>query len=339
METIWNSGITLILFLQGLGGWLTAPMRVFTFLGNEEFFLLVAPAVYWCWDAAVGLRVGLLLMISGGVNYAVKIALHGPRPYWYDTRVVALSTETSFGIPSGHAQHAVAVWGTLANAIRRRWAWVAAIVVIFFIGLSRLYLGVHFPTDLLAGWLIGALLLWGFLKLEAPVMAWLRQQTTIGQASAALAASLILIALGALAQISLGGGVIPAEWVQNATAVMPPGEPFDPLDLSGLISNAGAFFGMAAGAIWLARRGGYSARGEWWQLLLRYLVGLVGVVVLWYGLGKVFPRGETLLPYALRYLRYALVGGWVTGLGPWLFVTLKLATLPSPTALPSAGRQ
>jgi hypothetical protein len=60
-----------------------------------------------------------------------------------------------------------------------------------------------------------------------------------------------------------------------------------------------------------------------------FLLGLVGVLVLWYGLGLVFPRDEAVIPYILRYLRYALVGGWISAGAPWLFTRLKLVQAPA----------
>ena len=53
----------------------------------------------------------------------------------------------------------------------------------------------------------------------------------------------------------------------------------------------------------------------------RYVLGVLGVFILWFGLGEVFPRGETWLPFLLRFLRYGLVGLWVTALAPLLFIT------------------
>ncbi|HEY3476592.1 MAG TPA: hypothetical protein VGK56_18390, partial [Anaerolineales bacterium] len=58
---------------------------------------------------------------------------------------------------------------------------------------------------------------------------------------------------------------------------------------------------------------------------LRYGVGLIGIMILWFGLGQIFPDGEEVLPLLLRYLRYSLVGLWVTGGAPWLFFHFKLA--------------
>jgi hypothetical protein len=70
--------------------------------------------------------------------------------------------------------------------------------------------------------------------------------------------------------------------------------------------------------------GGFQAEGPIWKRALRYIVGLIGVVILWMVLGAVFPRQEELISYSLRYLRYALVGFWVTGGAPWLFLRFSL---------------
>jgi hypothetical protein len=72
-------------------------------------------------------------------------------------------------------------------------------------------------------------------------------------------------------------------------------------------------------------RGGFSAHGTVNQRALRYVVGVLGVGVLWFGLGAVFPRGDELLPYILRFARYSLVGLWVSAGAPWLFIKLRLA--------------
>jgi membrane-associated phospholipid phosphatase len=324
-KAVLDWGIAIVLLLQGLGLALTLPMKVFTFLGNEMFFLAVAPAVYWCMDTALGLRVGLLLMISAGLNSSIKIVFHTPRPYWYDPRVSALNSESSFGLPSGHSQNAVVVWGRLARDIKRTWGWILALALMFFIGLSRIYLGVHFPTDVLSGWLLGGLILFVAIKWERPLAYWLRQIGPAGQVLVALGASLAMILLGWVARLSLGSWTFPAEWADNIRIALPNVELPNPLDLSGLISNGGAFFGLASGAILLAGRGGYQARGAWWQLLVRYLIGLIGVLVLWRGLDLVFPNGEDLIAVALRYLRYTLVGVWVTGLAPLVFIRARLA--------------
>ncbi len=325
MEPILDPGLLLIQFLQGLGDWLALPMQWFTMLGNEIFFLIAAPVLYWCVDAGLGLRLGLILMLSNSLCGIFKIILHSPRPYWYSTQVSALSAETSFGVPSGHAMNAASVWGLLAAWLKSRLAWLAAGVVIFLIGLSRLVLGVHFPGDVVAGWLLGFLLLWAYLKMELRVRSRLASLSPGARILIALAASLGLILLFGLARLSLGAWAVPAAWIENARLATGISEPIDPLSLAGIVANAGTLFGLAAGAVALALTGGFDAGGVAWKRGARFLVGVAGVLLFWRGLGAALPEGEAALSLFLRWARYALVGFWVTGLGPWVFIRLGLA--------------
>lgn len=316
------------LFFQNLGGWLTLPMKFFSFLWQEEFIMLLLPAIYWCWDAAFGFKLGAALMLGNSVNSLLKLAFHTPRPYWINPEVKAFAAESSFGMPSGHAQNATILWGRLAYGIRRKWATILCVAVIFFIGISRLYLGVHFLSDVVAGWLIGAALLWGILRLEKPVSAWLGGKPVAIQVLWAFLSALAVILLGLIIRATLAGWQIPADWVSNA-ALQAPDEPIQPLNIDGLFTAAGTWFGMAAGYAWFSRRyGRFNAGGEWARRGLRFSLGLIILLVLWYGLGQVFPRNADAISFILRFIRYALVGLWVSAGAPWLFIRLNLADGP-----------
>lgn len=325
MDALIQNGIDWLVAIQSLGGWLELPMKFFTFLGYENFFFLVLPLIYWSLDAGVGLRVALILTTSNYLYSMVKFLFAAPRPYWVSPRIHPFSAETSFGIPSGHAQNAAAIWGIMAAGINKRWAWLTAFVLTFLIGFSRLYLGVHFPHDVLAGWLIGLVLLFVFLRFWQPVGAWLKTKPFSQQVGLAFVVSLFMIATSLLSHAHLDGYAFPAEWVDNALRA---GSLPEPASIEGIFTSAGSFFGLAAGAAWIASRGGYQASGPVEKRALRYVIGLVGIIILWYGLGEVFPRGETLIPVILRYIRYALVGFWVTAGAPWLFFHFKLADQP-----------
>lgn len=113
-------------------------------------------------------------MTSNLFNYAAKLIFASPRPYWLSSHVRALwLNETSFGIPSGHAQIAASVWGMVAVYYKRFWVWAVALTVIFLIGVSRVFLGAHFPHDVVFGWLLGAAILSAFAYLGQSVGAWL----------------------------------------------------------------------------------------------------------------------------------------------------------------------
>lgn len=309
-------GIPIITWLQGLGEVLLSPMKFFTFLGTEEFFLLIMPAILWCWDARLGFRIGLILLASDGVNGFLKLSFGMPRPYWVSSKVEALSAETSFGLPSGHSQTAFAVWGRLAAWLNRTWAYILLGLLIFLISISRLYLGVHFPTDVLTGWIVGGLLLWAFLRFEEPLRKRLAATSVTAQIIIAFLVSIVVILLGTLALAI--GPVPPTEWIQASSTA---DEVADPRSLDGMISAAGALFGLGAGGALLFAWDGFKASGAWWRRVLRYLVGVIGVAVIYFGLKAVFPDGVQVL----RYLRYALAVFWVAYLAPRTFVALRLA--------------
>jgi membrane-associated phospholipid phosphatase len=329
MKSLFDLGVAIVHFVQGWGGWLEQPMKLISFLGTEDFFMLVLPIVYWCIDTNLGMRVAFILMFSGSVNDMLKMAFHWPRPYWYSTQVKGLTPEISFGMPSFHAQTAMSIWGMLADWLCRWWAWLACGLIIFLIGLSRLYLGVHFPHDVLFGWLVGGLVLWLSLRFWAPVTGWLKKQNRTRQILVGFLASLLVIGMSLVPflWLRLTGWQVPAEWTQNAQAAT--GVAPAPVELASAMTYGGTVFGLAIGLAWITSLGGFQARGPFWKLALRFLLGLAGVLAIRYGLKAAFeliaPEAEALVPYFLRYIRYVCIGAWMSGAAPWLFLKWKLA--------------
>ena len=327
-DSVLDWGIALILSLQNLGDWLIGPMNLVTFTGNIPFFLLILPAIYWGYDQRLGVRVAIILMLSAGLNLILKLALHEPRPYWVDPRVRLLTDPSgSFGLPSGHAQNGVALWGILAAHGQKNWGWAAAIVLIGLVGFSRMFLGVHYPTDVFAGWLIGLAILILFLRFEKPVISWLTRFDPAQQIGGLFAVSLLLILGGAFIATSVTSGwQLPAHWVETAS-LSAAEEPIRPLSLEELIISASVLFGLGSGVIVLNARGGFDPGGPWFKRVGRYVVGVIGVVILWRGLGILFDQiaiDETLLGYILRYIRFGLIGFWVSAVGPIVFTRLGL---------------
>lgn len=318
MTAIFDLGVRLIVALQGLGNWLELPMKIMSFLGTEDFFMFLLPVLYWCVDSRLGIRVAFILMFSVGVNDALKMAFQGPRPYWYSTNVKGFASETSFGVPSGHSQNSMAIWGMLAAGLKKWWGWLIAGLIVFLIGVSRLYLGVHFPHDVLLGWLIGGLLLYLTLRFWDPVAARLKKLAFSGQILTAFIFSLVLILFPLIPYLwlTLTNWQPDPAWASFAN---------NAISLEGSFTSAGVVFGMGVGLAWLTRQGGFKTSGKGWQLVLRFILGVFGVLIIRYGLGAIFPEGENVLSYVLRYLRYALIGIWVAGGAPWTFLRLKLA--------------
>ncbi len=325
IEPILNDGVNLILQLQSLGDWIYAPMKLFTLLGSEEFYLLAMPILYWAVNASLGFRVGVMLLLACGSNVILKWALHLPRPYWYDPRVQGLAAETLFGAPSLHSQVPASIFGLIAATFRRVLILAFVIPLILLIGLSRLVLGVHFLLDVLLGWALSAVGIWLFISQEARVKSWFDGQRIGAQIGAVFLTSIGMIALGGLVLALTGDFELPEAWVSNALFDHPEIGNLDPFEFEALVSPSGALFGLGAGRIWLFSRGGFDAGGRFWKRFFRVVVGLAGVIVLWQGLGSIFPRDPDLLGYSLRYLRYALIGLWSAAIAPLIFIRLNLA--------------
>jgi hypothetical protein len=193
---------------------------------------------------------------------------------------------------------------------------VGAVVLIGAIGWSRIHLGAHFLEDVLLGWTVGLVLLGLYLWLEAPVRRWLLLLRSRDQVLAGVVASLALIVPAVVLSARLQGRRFDWPGLLDVEAAIGP---------SAAVTPAATLAGLAIGLVLLRARGGFESDGPLGQRVLRVVAGLVGVVVLWQGLGAVFPGGEDPLALALRYVRYALVGAWVGGIAPLLFVRFGLA--------------
>lgn len=318
MEQLQEITFVLILALQQMSPALDDVMGFFTFLGKIEFYLLIIPLIYWVVDKRLGYRLLLVLITTDIFASTLKLLFHQPRPYWLG-RVVGLAEETSYGIPSSHASDSLAVWGYLAYRLKKAWLWVLLSVFVFFIGLSRLYLGVHFLHDVLFGWLLGLIVLWVFIKMEDRVAGWANQQSLLTQIGLGFAVSLLVILTGQLVQIWLSGIIDPPEWSSYATLARTPAYAF---------TLAGSMFGAIAGYALMKRYALFENHGSGLQQLGRYVLGIVLVLLLYSGLDSLFSMiaaDESALGYTLRYLRYASVTFLVTFIIPWIYLKIRLA--------------
>jgi membrane-associated phospholipid phosphatase len=324
MTDILQIQIAIIHFLQGLGTWLVAPMQTITFLGNEQFFIMVLPILLWCFDYGLGLRVGLILISSGQLFSILKVAFHAPRPFWISTSVKAYSVETSFGLPSGHATNTISIFGQIAIGMKKKWvSWICWILV-FLVGFSRVFLGMHFITDVLGGWILGGLVLLVYVRFGDQITAAFCKLSLVKQYAVVVVSSLVWLLLCYGPYLALGAWQIPTGWVSNAIRYGESSRP-NPLDISGIYTSVGIWLGLGLGAVWLHHRGGFDAGGTGIQQFERVMIGLAGTLLIWMGLDKVFPGGSDAISLILRLIRYTLVGVWVSGWAPEIFIRLKIA--------------
>jgi membrane-associated phospholipid phosphatase len=128
----------------------------FTLVGEETFFMIFAVLVYWCLNKKLGYRMGLSYLTGVFVNTAIKELLRVPRPIG-EPGIRSLRVETAYGysFPSGHSENATIIIMQLMRYFKKLWMTVLGIIVILMVALSRIYLGVHRPIDVLAGIAIG----------------------------------------------------------------------------------------------------------------------------------------------------------------------------------------
>jgi len=316
-------GLEWISAMQAAAPWARSVMQSLSLGGTEYFYFLVMPAVLWCVDSGIGVRAGLLLVTSAGLNDALKVAFGLPRPYWISREVAALSGETSFGLPSGHAQNGVVLWGRLAAWARRSWFIIAASLIAFAVSLSRVFLGVHFPMDVLAGWAVGLGLLALALTLEEPLGRWLARLRIWAQLGLVLLASAVMMGLGALSLKVTEVRPLAASWAENAATARPADDPIDPRSLDPFVARGGAFLGLGCGAVLLVSWGRFRARSSLVRSAARYSIGGLGVLIVFLGLRAVFPAGEDWIGSLFRGLRYAALGFWIAYGAPRMFTLLR----------------
>jgi membrane-associated phospholipid phosphatase len=306
------------IWFQGIPDWVIPIMKRITFLGNVEFYIIIMPLLFWCLDSTLGIRIGIMLLVSGDFNSLLKIGFRSPRPFWVSSEVSGFVKATGFGFPSGHAQSVASNWGLLAASKKEPWIKWPSLLLIILIGLSRLILGVHFLHDVIVGWVLGGLLLLAFIKFEPRVINWFNR-SNLGMKLLALVIITALFILPAFALVHpFNPPDIPSDWIMIAN------EEITPYSYDDILTTAGSFFGLGLGIILFTWNGNYSIGGAIWKKALRYLIGLIGVILLYAGLGSIFPDDISLKSYSLRFLRYSLIGFWIAYGAPKLFSGLKL---------------
>jgi membrane-associated phospholipid phosphatase len=148
-------------------GWafpaLTAAMRLVTMLGSQYFLVTLGAVLVWRFMRR-GDRRAAYLLIAGSlgaeaVSQLLKTLIHRPRPEVF----FGLAPAETYGFPSGHAFVPAVYFGILAGILAAGARWRAGVVVLAaLLGFSRVYLGYHYPSDVVGGWALAVvwLALW-----------------------------------------------------------------------------------------------------------------------------------------------------------------------------------
>ncbi len=144
---------------------LTLIMTIVTMMAEGLFTIGILAGLYWCIDKKAATRLSWCVLFSLVGNGIIKNLVKMPRPF--DVRdIVPLRSETatSYSFPSGHTQTATSFWTSAILVIRTKAIKIVGIIIILLTAISRMYLGVHWPMDVIGGVVFGVILVWAASK-------------------------------------------------------------------------------------------------------------------------------------------------------------------------------
>lgn len=324
MNPLLEVGLETTRWLQAHYPQLAGLFKFISTLGLEEFYLALIPLIYWSIDKQLGRQLAYIFMFTYSWNPLLKHGLRGPRPYWLDP-TLELWPEDSYGIPSGHAQLATAVYLLIAGWVRQPWVWFLAIVMTILMGVSRIYLGAHFIHDVVAGILISLIVLSGYLLWQRFYVRRFNKRILGFRLMIAILIPTVMGLIYVVMRLLIGAANETVAW----SAYIPVAELSG---MEGMATAVGSLLGTGIGLTLEGSRVRFLVQGPIWQRVARYIVGLIGALLFWRGLSLIFPADPLWLAIPLRILRYTVTLLWVSFYAPMLFVRLKLATAePPPT--------
>ena len=163
-NTYWFDNLVYDFLISLKSTYLTSIMRVITALSNVQIMIGLAIILLLCliWKRKESIYIIVTLGCSTIINLIFKNIIARERPDH-----LRLIEETGYSFPSGHAMGSMAFYGSLIVIIKnsklaKKYKYIINILLgllIFLIGISRIYLGVHYPSDIIGGWFIGFILL------------------------------------------------------------------------------------------------------------------------------------------------------------------------------------
>jgi hypothetical protein len=133
-----------------------------TELGSETFFIIVIPPVYWCIDKRFGFRLLVITTIAAYISIVIKNLTRLARP---SDKLIG-TAYTTYTFPSGHAFGTTTFWLYTYAIFKKNWLIILGTFIVAFVSISRVYLNVHYMSDIIAGIAFGIATVVAFIVLE-----------------------------------------------------------------------------------------------------------------------------------------------------------------------------
>ncbi len=283
---------TILLFFQNMSSpFMDSFANFASAVGEQTFVIAVMLYILWNLDKNKGFTIMSTLLFSVVSMGTLKAIVRAPRPFQVLESIDGkrLATATGYSFPSGHTTTGSSFYSSLAFAYKKRPLSVLCAFMIFLVGTSRLYLGVHWPIDVFGGWLLGiGITFLAYSKLSA------LYEDKEKRYSFTLVIGSITFVVGLILAILLN-----MHWADEVAFT----------DLMKTLALAGGgYLGFALEA----KKINYTVEAPLKKKLLRFFLGMVGVIGIM-GLKGLFPVAV----YSIgAFIRYALLGIWATGLFP-----------------------
>ncbi len=249
-----------------------------TILGEEMVFILLFSIAYWCYNKRESIKFIFIFLLSSILNLSLKEIINRDRPIGIEG-VFSLREQTATGkaMPSGHTQGATTFYYYIMKYFNRKWLWILGSIIIALVGISRIYLGVHWPTDVIVGILLGIgmvyLGLWVFKEMKEYMLY-------------------VMIIVSNLALV-----LFFSDDLITATAII-----------------TGACIGVMIESRWID----FTEKASFRTQIIKVLIGIIGVLVIKEGIKLITPD-----IYLVDYIRYTLLGLWVSAGAPYFFKYVK----------------